>query len=54
MIDFYDPEYKKFCIQQYEAIRQRRNSFKGKPDRYEMVNIQLDRMFSEFYKKIIK
>lgn len=54
MNNFYDPEFKKFCLQQYEAIRQRRNAFKGKPDQYDLVDIALDRMFSDFYKKIIK
>jgi len=48
-----DPEYYKFCLTHYEEIRQRRNSFKGKPDRYQLIDIQLDRIFERFYRSVL-
>lgn len=48
-----DPDYYKWCQQQYEEIRQRRNSFHGKPDQYELMNIRLDRIFERFYRSIL-
>lgn len=48
-----DPEYYKFCLTEYEKIRQRRNSFKGIPDKYERLEIKLDRIFEQFYRKIL-
>lgn len=49
-----DPEYYKFCLAEYEKIRQNRNSFKGKPDQYDLINIRLDRIFEQFYRGILK
>jgi hypothetical protein len=49
-----DPEYYKWCLQQYEEIRQRRNSFKGIPDKYDRLLLQLDRIFEQFYRSILK
>lgn len=51
--DFHGEDFYKFCIKEYEEIRQRRKAFKGKPDVYERIEIELDRMFSSTYKKLI-
>lgn len=48
-----DPEYVKWCQQEFDTIRQRRNNFKGKPDTYEQIEIELDRMFMRFYKQVV-
>lgn len=48
-----DPEYYKFCLTEYEKIRQRRNAFKGKPDQYDRIEIMLDRIFETFYRGIL-
>lgn len=53
MDDFHDKDFLKFCTTNFETIRQRRNSFKGRPDDYERIEIELDRMFATFYKRVI-
>lgn len=51
---FLDPEYLKWCRQQYEEIRQRRNAFRGKPDQYDRIEIALDRIFEQFYRSVLR
>lgn len=53
MNNFFDKEFRNACIREYEKIRFNRKAFKGKPDKYDLLEIELDRMFSSFYKKII-
>lgn len=51
--DFHGPEYTKTLHQEYEKIRQRRKAFKGKPDAYDRIEIELDRNWEKFYKSQI-
>lgn len=53
MIGFYDDEYRRWVVAQYEEIRRRRKSMKRKPDAYDDVEISLDRVFEPFYKRIM-
>lgn len=48
--DFHGEDFYKFMIHEYEVIRVRRKSLKGKPNQYDLVEIQLDRIFESFYK----
>jgi hypothetical protein len=48
-----NPEYLRWCRSQYEAIRARRNAFRGKPDPYDRLEIELDRMFESFYRSVL-
>lgn len=52
-IPLLDPEYYRTCRTAYEAIRTRRNAFSGKPDPWDRVDIALDRIFEEFYRKVL-
>ena len=40
-------------LRDYEAIRARRNARKGKPDQYERVLIELDKLFEKHYKEFL-
>jgi len=53
MLNFYDPEFRKFCAKEFQIIRERRKSFKGKPDEFDMLDIVLDRAFERFYAKVL-
>lgn len=46
-------EHYKVILQDYEAIRARRNAFKGKPDVYDRLNMQMDKLFESHYKKFL-
>jgi hypothetical protein len=46
-------EHYKLVLADYEAIRARRKLFKGKPDKYDLILIQMDKMFEAHYKKFI-
>ena len=50
---FFDDEFRRWAISQYEEIRKRRKSMKRKPDSYDEIEIALDRIFEPFYKQII-
>lgn len=50
---FHDPEYLKWCAQEFQKIRERRKSLKGKPDEYERIELALDKIFESFYKRIL-
>lgn len=40
-------------LRDYEDIRQRRKAFKGKPDQYDRLQMELDKMFESFYKAFL-
>lgn len=46
-------EHYLLMLRDYEAIRQRRRAFRGKPDAYERVLIALDKQFEQFYKQFL-
>lgn len=50
---FHGEEFYKFCVKEYELIRQKRKAFKGKPDEYDKLEISLDRLFEKFYGKVL-
>ena len=52
-MNIFDSEFLAFCQKEYEKIRQRRKAFKGVPDKYDRLEIELDRAFEAFYKKVI-
>lgn len=51
--EFFDDEFYRFMLREYEAIRVRRKSRKGKPDEYERIELSLDKIFETFYKQFI-
>lgn len=51
--DFFDEDFYKFMLHEYEAIRVRRKSRKGKPDEYDRIDLDLDKLFENFYKHFI-
>jgi hypothetical protein len=51
--DFFGEEFYKFILHEFEAIRVRRKSLKGKPDEYQRVELALDKIFETFYKQFI-
>lgn len=40
-------------LRDFELIRARRNARKGKPDAYDMLQIQLDKMFEQHYRPFL-
>jgi hypothetical protein len=51
--DFFDPDFYKFMLKEYEAIRIHRKTFKGKPDEYDRIDFELDKIFQTFYARFI-
>ena len=51
--DFHGPEFYKFCIQEFQNIRERRNTRKGKPDDYDRIELTLDKLFESFYRSCL-
>lgn len=49
--DFHGDTYYIWMQQQFEAIRQRRKAFKGKPDAYDRIEIELDRAFEKYFRE---
>lgn len=47
---FHGEEFYKFMLTEYEAIRVRRKSIKGKPDDMQRIELEFDKMFETFYK----
>ena len=48
--DFHGEDYYIKMIQEHDKIRQRRKAMKWKPDEYERVELEADRVFESFYK----
>ena len=48
--DFHGESAYVFMMQAYEQIRQRRKALKGKPDQYQRVDLELDKVFESFYR----
>jgi len=46
-------ELYKLMLVDYEAIRVRRKSFRGKPDQYDRLLMELDKMFEAYYKRFL-
>lgn len=46
-------EHYKLILVDYEQIRVRLKSFKGKPDQYDRLIIQMDKMFEAHYKPFL-
>jgi len=51
--DFFDPEYRKFMLTDYEDIRYRRKQLKTRPTEIEMLMIKLEKQFESFYRKFL-
>jgi hypothetical protein len=51
--EFFGEDFYRFMLKEYEAIRVSRKSRKGKPDEYDRINLDLDKIFETFYKKFI-
>lgn len=51
--EFFGEEHYKFMLHEFEAIRVRRKSLKGKPDQYQRIELALDKIFETFYKQFI-
>jgi hypothetical protein len=51
--DFFDKEFYSKMQQDFEEIRRRRKSLKGRPSEEEMVLIACERHFEAFYKKFL-
>ena len=51
--EFFGEEFYRVILQEYEAIRVRRKSRKGKPDQYDRIELELDKIFETFYKRFL-
>lgn len=51
--DLLGEEHYKLILVDYEQIRVRLKSFRGKPDNYDRMLIDLDKMFESHYKKFL-
>jgi hypothetical protein len=51
--DFFDEDHYKLMLQDYEAIRVSRKNRKGKPDEYDRIILNIEKMFEEFYKQFL-
>ena len=46
-------DHYKMMAQGYEEIRVRRKSFKGRPDAYDRIILDMDKAFESFYRKFL-
>jgi hypothetical protein len=46
-------EHYKMMLADYEQIRVRLKSFKGKPDQYDRLIIDMDKLFESFYRRVL-
>lgn len=51
--DFLDEDFYKWCQVEFEAIRQRRNAFKGIPDQYDRINMTIDKIWDHNLRVIL-
>jgi len=51
--EFFDDDFYKKMLMDYEDIRHRRKNMKGKPDVYDRIILDMDKMFESFYKKFL-
>lgn len=51
--EFFDPEFYKFMLHDFEEIRRQRKLLKGKPDEAQMKVLQCEREFESFYKRFL-
>jgi hypothetical protein len=51
--DFFDPEFYKSMLLDFEDIRRRRKLLKGRPDAEQMAIIECEKQFESFYKTFL-
>lgn len=51
--DFFDPEFYKSMLLDFEDIRRRRKLLKGRPDTEQLAVIECEKQFESFYKKFL-
>lgn len=51
--DFFDPQFYKTMLADFEDIRRRRKLLKGRPDDATMIIIACERDFEDFYKRFL-
>jgi hypothetical protein len=51
--EFFDQEHYLWMLREYEAIRSRRKSFRGKPDQYDRVLMEFDKEFESFLRRFL-
>lgn len=51
--DLLGDEHYKLLLADYEAIRVRRKAFKGKPDAYDRLVMEMDKMFEAHYRHFL-
>lgn len=51
--EFFDPEFYKLMLTDFEEIRRRRKLLKGKPDEAQMAVLVCEREFESFYKRFL-
>jgi hypothetical protein len=51
--DFFDPEFYKAMLMDFEEIRRRRKLMKGRPSEEQMVILNCEREFESFYKQFL-
>lgn len=51
--EFLDEGFYKGMLKDYEAIRVSRKSRKGKPDEYDRIVLDLEKIFENFYKQFL-
>jgi hypothetical protein len=52
--EFFDPEFYKSMLVDFEDIRRRRKLLKGRPDDAQMAIIACEKEFETFYKKFLE
>jgi hypothetical protein len=51
--EFFDPEFYRFMLQDFEDIRRRRKLTKGKPDAEQRAILECERQFEAFYRRFL-
>lgn len=51
--EFFGEEFYKKMLGDYEAIRVSRKNFKGKPDQYDRIVMDMNKAFETFYRQFI-
>jgi hypothetical protein len=51
--EFFDPEFYKTMLRDFEDIRFRRKQLKGRPDAEQMAIIACEKEFETFYKRFL-
>ena len=54
MKGFWDDDFRKWLVQQYEGLCRKRKAREKPKDIYDRLQIQLDKMFERHYRKLLE